>query len=130
MRKAAWDLMNLLERAKTMVNGASTLALWLGSGGMCVSQETAQKRTDICLVCPMNQEGNQITESVAQAIKEQVELKNHLGLKTQGIKSLKSCKACDCFLPLKIFVPLERILPNEDEKSKLHPACWLLHEKP
>lgn len=122
--------MTLLDQVKNIPHGATIIARWLGEGGEVVDSDVAQKRTDICLKCPMNVPGSSLVESVAKAIKAQVELRNALGLRTRGIKSLRTCAACECYLPLKIFVPLNRILPDEDEKRKLHPDCWLLHEKP
>ena len=121
--------MNLLEKAKSIAGGIATLTDWLGDGAEVVEQDVAQKRTEICLKCPLNQAGSILTESVAKAIKAQVGLRNQLGLRTHGIKSLRTCSACECFLPLKIFVPLNRILPTDEEKTKFDPSCWLLHEK-
>lgn len=121
--------MTLLERAKSIAGGIGTLTAWLGDGAEVVDQAMAQKRTEICIKCPLNQAGPVLTEAVAKAIKAQIDLRNHLGLRTQGIKSLRTCKACDCFLPLKVFVPFERIAPDDEEKKRLDPSCWLLSEK-
>jgi hypothetical protein len=121
---------NLLARAQSLAGGVATLTAWLGSGGETVEISVAQKRTDICLACPLNAPGSALVESVARAIKAQVELRNSMGLRTRGIKSLRTCSACECYLPLKVFVPMNRILPDEAERQKLHPSCWLLNEKP
>lgn len=122
---------NLLDRARKLAGGVPVLIDWLGSGGAVVDQETAQSRTDICQKCPLNRPGIGIAESVAKAIKNQMQLKNSLGLRTNGIKSLHSCGACECYLPLKIWLPLEQALSNMDasEISQLDPSCWLMHEK-
>ena len=120
--------MNLRERAANIKDGIVTLTAWLGDGAEVVENDLAQKRTDICIKCPLNHPGSALTESVAKAIKSQVELRNRLGLRTKGIKSLRTCSACSCYLPVKIFVPFERIAPDEEEKKRLDPACWLLYE--
>lgn len=120
--------MNLTARVQSYTNGLSVLKDWLGDGGECVPQDLAQTRTDICNKCPMNQPGNMLVEGTARAIKEQMKLKNKLGMRTDGIKSLQSCSACSCWLPLKIWVPIDRIRPTEDERSSFDPNCWLLHE--
>ena len=122
--------MNLIEKAKSFSNGFTILREWLGSGGNCVPQQVAQKRTDTCLACPLNQEGSMLTETAAKAIKQQVELRNSLGLRTDGIKSLKSCSACSCHLPLKIWLPIENIAPYETEESMMRYdiGCWVLSE--
>jgi hypothetical protein len=120
--------MNLIDRAKSIKGGIAILYEWAGGGGIVVSKELAQTRTDTCLKCPLNQGGCIIEEVIARAIKNQVSLKNKLGLKTKGIKSLKTCAACDCYLPLKIWLPLANILPEPEQKDKFDSKCWLLHE--
>lgn len=122
--------MNLIEKAKSITNGIEVLFDWTGEGGIIVSQDLAQSRTDICLKCPMNKSGLLLTETVARAIKRQVELKNSLGLRTNGIKSLHTCSGCNCFLPLKIWLPLRNILPEPEERANFDDKCWLLNENP
>lgn len=124
--------MNLLEQAKRFYNGVPILAEWLGPDGISVSQEIAQFRTDICLRCDFNKPGNFITESVAAAIKSEKELRIGLGLRTNGIKELKTCQACTCPLPSKIWIPLSRLLIGEDSESlaKYDPKCWMRNETP
>jgi len=125
----SFTFVNLIEKARQYKDGIETLLSWLGSGGICVSQELAQERTNTCLKCEFNQSGSVITESIASAIKAQMELKNQMGLKTDGIKSLHSCLNCGCHLPLKIFIPLDK-LGNTDEDLKKFPAhCWMKTEK-
>lgn len=119
---------NLLTKARNIAGGVDTLIEWVGDGATVVSQELAQSRTEICLLCPLNQPGAFVTESVAKAVKAQMHLKNTIGLRTSGIKSLKSCIACDCWLPLKIWIPLENILPDDELRAKLDKRCWLLTE--
>lgn len=120
--------MNLLTKARNIAGGVDTLISWVGDGATVVSQEIAQARTLTCAVCPLNQPGAFVTESVAKAIKAQMHLKNTIGLRTAGIKSLRSCIACDCWLPLKIWIPLENILPDEEMRGKLDKSCWLITE--
>ena len=122
------EQMNIIERAKQFKVGAETILDWLGSGAKTVSPELAQKRTDICLKCPMNVRESRITEAVAAAIKKQVEIKNRLNLRVKGEKSLLSCSACGCVTRLKVWVPLQNILPEPAEQSRFHEDCWLRHE--
>ena len=118
--------MNLIELAKKYSDGLQTITEWLGTGGTCVDIKKAQNRTDICLKCDKNQPGGIIPESVASAIKKQVELKNSIGLRTLGMKSLKTCQLCSCYLPLKIFVPLENLGVDEKEATEQFPSyCWM-----
>ncbi len=124
--------MNLLDRIKHLSAAIPILTEWLGPNGISVTQEVAQRRTDICLKCNLNQLGSTVVESVAAAIKKQKELRIGLGLRTDGIKGLKTCKACECPLPGKIWIPLDRLLVGETEESLKTYAvdCWLRNEKP
>lgn len=118
--------MNLIDVAKRYADGLKTITDWLGAGGICVDIPQAQERTSICLKCPHNVKGGIIPESVASAIKRQVELKNEIGLRTKGISDLHTCELCTCYLPLKIFVPLENLGVDEKEATEQFPRfCWL-----
>lgn len=120
--------MNFFERASQLISGAKTLTDWLGAGGMPVGNELAQSRADVCLKCPMNVKDWDMIESIADAIKKQVELKNHLNLRVDGEKSLHICSACGCVMRLKVHVPLRLCLPEANERDKYHPSCWILSE--
>lgn len=120
--------MTLLDRAQKYKEGIATLTAWLGSGAQTVDPELAQARANICLTCPLNVKENRITAAMAAAIKKQLEIKARLRLRVSGEKSLLGCAACGCATRLKIWVPLERILPDPDELKNFDPNCWLLHE--
>lgn len=122
--------MTLLERAQQMVNGAVILRDWLGSGGHTVEHNLAQKRADTCLKCPMNSSTFSLVEAAAAAIKQQVEMKNHLQLRVNGEKGLHICQACGCAMRLKVWLPIERIMPEPSEREKFHELCWLRSEVP
>lgn len=123
--------MNLLEKVSHIAGGAKTITEWLGEGGATVDQETAQRRTNTCLQCELNQPGSEVFDAVAAAIKKTVELKNDLGLTTDGIKKLETCQLCLCPLRLKIFVPISNVkrslTPKEFELAPAH--CWMVTEK-
>lgn len=122
--------MNLIEKASRIKNGIKILHEWIGSGGVPAHQEVAQARTNTCLACPLNQPGAFLTEAIAESVREEVELKNEIGLKTEGIEKLHSCAACSCFLPLKIFIPIENLAAYENPESlaKYDSLCWVLSE--
>lgn len=109
-----------------IVNGASILRDWLGSGGITVSQELAQARSDICNSCPLNTKSSIVTGSVAEAIKEQLEVKKALKLRVNGEKGLGKCSICSCELRLKCWVPIERILPLTPTEFPNY--CWITKE--
>jgi hypothetical protein len=122
--------MTLLEHAAQLKNGIKTLKEWLGDGAKTVSTDQAQLRANVCLQCPKHSTTAFLEEITAGAIKRQVELKNHLQLRVYGEKSLHVCEVCGCAMKLKVWLPLETILPDEEEKAKFDPRCWLLREKP
>lgn len=119
---------NLIEQAKRYKDGAIILKDWLLGGAEIVDKELAQNRANVCLSCPLNQDGLKIAETVSAQIRKQVELKKHLQLRVNGEKQLKTCAACLCPLRLKIWIPLAAVLPDDEEKSKLPSQCWLINE--
>jgi len=98
---------------------------WLGDGAKHVSQQEAERRAKICMGCPNMVHGNEFVEVGSMIIK------NHLGLKVEGEKSLKTCRSCGCFLPTKIWVPYEHIKSWQPEQvanhiRKVNGNCWQL----
>ena len=120
--------MNLIERAKQFKEGAQTIMDWLGAGAQKVHPTLAQSRADVCLRCPLNVKQSAMTEAMADAVKKQVEIKNRLQLRVKGEKSLLSCAACGCVTRLKIWLPIENILPEDQERHKFDPECWIFKE--
>lgn len=120
--------MTLLERARHMKDGVSILLDWLGSDWMPVDKELAQSRADVCLQCPLNKLQFSLTGEIAMAIKRQMELKKHLSMRVKGEKSLGQCEGCGCYLRLKVWERLERILPTPEERGNYWDQCWLLKE--
>ena len=76
----------------------------------------------------MNVESNFITESVALAIRRHLEVKNKVGLRVLGEKSLGTCDVCHCVLRLLVHEPQENVkrqmTPDEIKKTPKH--CWKL----
>ena|ERR1017187_1994802 len=120
--------MNWTERVSKIANGAKVLADWLGHGGSPVEKELAQSRANVCLTCPKNVKDWPFLESVAEAIKQQVALKNHLQLRVSGEKQLHACQICSCVIKLKVHVPIEMIKPDENERELYPDYCWLIIE--
>lgn len=113
--------------AAQYADGIRILSDWLGDGAVAVDQPTAQKRADICLSCPLNKPGFRVTEAVAAAIKEQVEMKNKMAMHVDCEHELHTCRGCLCHLPLKIWLPKERLLKyaTPEELGKYDPRCWV-----
>jgi len=124
--------MNFIDQLKDYKRGIEILYDWIGSGGVPVSKEVAQKRANTCNSCDFNDKGNGLTDSIADAIKEQLELKNHLRLKIGGERRLQTCQACSCVLRLKIWVPISTInhsYSKEELIEKFPAHCWQRKEQ-
>lgn len=122
------DAMSLLDKAKSIPHGIAVITKWLGSGGEVVAPEAAQKRAGICLNCPLNIPGFQLTQGVAAAIKQVLAVKNRLQLRVQGEKRLGTCAACGCALKLQVHEPQSKVIAEMtvDERRNLPAHCWKL----
>lgn len=125
---------NFVERIKRIASGSQTLKDWIGEGHNPVSFELAEARSSLCVSCPLNDSGPdllaKITSAVSEAIHKQMELKQHLNLRTTNDAKLGTCSACLCPLKLKVWSPLEFIEDNMDQSvaMELDPSCWILSE--
>jgi len=120
--------MRLWDKVRKLVNGAQILSDWIGEGGHVVDKELAQQRADTCLKCPKHTKEWSLAEPVANAIKEQLEVKKHLSLRVQGEKSLHICSVCSCVCRLKVWLPIERVVPEASEMKDFPMTCWLRTE--
>lgn len=116
---------------RNVVAGVGVLIDWLGSGGMPVDQDVAESRAAICATCPKNDGGDwkkYFTKPIADKIKQQLEIKLDMQLKTAVDDRLTVCSACSCPLRLKVFVPRDYILQHTSDEvsAKLDPRCWIL----
>lgn len=117
---------SFIERLNNYANGLSVLRDWVGTGGVPVEQHVAQARANICLDCPHNREGVKLADTIAAAVKEQIELKNHLHLHVNGEYRLKSCMVCDCVNRLQIWCP-DKLFEGHytaADMVRYPPECW------
>lgn len=117
-----------MSAVKKYLEGIRVLEEWFYDEGEVVSNDLAQKRANICLKCPMNQSENPLAELAAKAIKRKMEEKLCRNLHVDGIESLKTCSACSCWTPIKIWFPVQQILPKQKERQNFHKDCWILSE--
>jgi hypothetical protein len=113
---------------KQYLDGLKILEEWFRDDPTVVSNELAQNRCNTCLKCPMNQSGNPVVEAVAKKIKLEMELKLCRELHVEGIESLKTCQACFCWTPSKIWFPIQNILPKQADRRLFWDGCWILSE--
>lgn len=120
--------------AKRAAGGIKLVIDWLGQGAKSVPVPVAQARAEVCVQCPLNQDGNfwqRLEAASAEALRKTIEIKNDMQLRTSLDEQLKSCQACDCFNPLKVWVPLPHINKHmsAETRARLHPSCWVLKEE-
>ena len=131
--------MNLLDEFRNDVAGLALLKDWIGEGGIPVSQDHAELRANICVFgiggrrCPKNVEKgwwDRIKSVIANTIKMQLEMKNHLNLHVKQEDDLWMCACCGCALPTKVWVPTKHLKEHTDpEKFKAAPSmCWVRQE--
>jgi hypothetical protein len=123
----------LVGKVHRAVGGAHLLYDWLGSGMQPVAKELALARSVVCLKCPLNRLGDfwqRLEGTIAENIRSLVAIKNDMILTLPDEKKLYSCKACDCWLPLKAWVPIEFIKDSTDAETmqKFHKSCWIPKE--
>jgi len=131
--------MNLLEEFRNDVEGLELLRDWLGEGTSPVSEIKALHRACVCASgnqgkpCPLNLEPNwwdRVKSMIANTIKMELEMKQHLKLETCLDESLSMCGACGCCLRLKIWTPIEHIKAHlsPENLAKTPEFCWMRKE--
>lgn len=118
--------------------GAKITIEWINSGEEAVAPAVSVARAKICVdrdgqPCPQHGKGDwtkYFTEPAAAAIKREYERRKEMQLSTPYDDKLQICDACQCPLKLKVHIPIERARSGltAEQKAKLDPLCWLLHE--
>jgi hypothetical protein len=116
-----------------VLTGVAALSDWIGQGGTPVPPEEAQRRATICLTCPLNQNQQKGMAFAAIQFRRFIASKNQANLHIVGEENLKVCTGCNCYLPLKCWIPMENITPYLSEESMVKmreakPDCWQLPE--
>lgn len=127
------DAVHVADRAQRVGVAVKVLYDWVGSGLKPVDLPVAEARAAVCVNCDMNKLGDfwqRIEAAAAAKIKQGIELKNSMNLKTSVDEQLRTCTACDCFNGLKIWVPIEHILQHDttERRAKLDEGCWIRKE--
>lgn len=123
-----------MQTLKEAAQGTAIGLDWLGSGGVPVSQELADKRAETCVSCKEHGPGEWYVQGPAELVKQAIEAwrkftgKSDFEFKTAQGDKLQSCGACHCLLTLKCFVPLDHIvLKTKPEIMARFPKdhCWI-----
>lgn len=126
-------LARLAAVVKSSKQGVDTLLDWLGNGGEPVDFRDAHRRARICKECPLNRKTRWwefVKIGVAKFIRQQESIRLGADMVTIFDDRLGTCKACKCYLKLKVWVPISHIMDNLDpaQFNKLDPNCWVRKE--
>lgn len=128
----------VVEEARRAIIGIGVLRDWLGDGMKPVATELAESRAARCADCPQNEDANWIQKlegAAAEGIRNSLEARRQLSLRTSKDAELKACQVCNCHLQLKVWVPEKYILARtpEDHLAKLREVrtraghgCWIV----
>ena len=124
---------SLLRRLGNVAGGAEVYVEWIKDGEPTVEPALANRRAETCVACPMNGKGgleSYFTMPVSNAIKAIVEKKKSVKLETPFDDKLGICTVCQCPLTMKVWFDLPRILKGvtSEQRSNLHPNCWITNE--
>lgn len=124
--------MNLMRRIRHIPHGADSIREWLGCNPVAEKPEVSEARAKICADCNRNVDSWFLTETIANAIKRHLEVKNALKLKTSYDDQLGTCAVCTCELKLLVHEPLALVQSQltEEEMSQYPSHCWKLREHP
>lgn len=108
-----------------VVSASLMLGSWFLKGTPKVAQDEAERRAQICLSCPMNQNFDGCSTCAERDLREAIV--GFMGdSKTPYDSNLHSCFACGCTLKAAIFFPLEILQKQmtEEVKTLLPVHCW------
>lgn len=123
-----------VQRARNLAVGTVVNVEWLASGAEAVPVEQANQRAETCAKCPLNdKEGDwlaKFAKSAQDGIRSQLNRKFEMKLETPFDEQLGSCRACDCPMALKVWIPLDKFLSKmlPAAKDALHESCWIKSE--
>lgn len=119
-------------RASLISAGVKLLSEWRAEGYGTVSQEEANRRAEICAVCPKNGTGGFekfFTIPLCKVIHNQVEEFRKMELVTMSDEKLHTCLSCLCPLKLKVWCELPLVLKHlqPEAKADLDKSCWIIN---
>lgn len=125
--------MSTLRKLENLATGAAILAEWLGAGGEPVSQQEAEARAEVCRYCDQNHQAQWWEKAVTLAavqIRQIIEVKNKLKVRTSNDQFLGNCQVCNCCNLLSVHAPIEFIAQHTtpEQLARFPKSCWKPHE--
>lgn len=129
-------VVGVAEHVRRAAVGVGAMKDWLGEGMKPTDRTRAEARAVVCLRCKENADPDwfqKLDAAAAEIIKGLIEARNKMQLVTTLDASLHSCRACDCALRLKVWVPPEIVQERTSDKLRAHlkevkPDCWVIQE--
>ena len=110
-----------------VIRGTIVLASFVAAGSQPVPREEAERRAQICKVCPYN---IRFPTPCTGVCGELISLAQRMagGHGTQYDRSLHSCSICSCYNAAQIWVPLEHLKKGISgdmmKQFQAVPGCW------
>lgn len=101
---------------------------WIGSGQAPVSPPLAERRASTCAACEFNVPGHAAEAGIAERIRQHESVRHKMSLATSQDDKLQGCAICKCYLKLKVWVPLNKVLRDTDA-GKMPDHCWVKTEQ-
>lgn len=125
--------MPVIGKLGRLAAGAKVIVDWIASGEEAVPGDLAEKRAAICAGCIANEPGDWtrfFTVPASEAIRRELSRRRDWKLSTSQDAKLNVCTACWCPLPLKVHMPIDRVMSKLDPEAKaaLVPNCWIRSE--
>jgi hypothetical protein len=117
-----------VKRVRHDVTGARLLAEWIGEGSNPVPQPQAAARALVCASCPFNVPGHKFEAAIAETIRRHEGIRSRIQLRTPSDARLDTCDKCGCYLKLKVWMPLDKIL-RDKPPADLPDYCWIKTEQ-
>lgn len=117
--KKVLDISQVIQFTKAMLS-------WFKGGMKHVEQAEAERRAQICVKCPLNQELTGCSSCAMKPLKAAIGLFKG-GKSTSLDNGLKFCRACGCTLEVKIWFERDLLRENmaESQLEALAENCWL-----
>jgi len=115
-----------LGRLSNDARAIRTLAAWLGDGGAPVGASLALVRAETCTSCPHNKDAKTVERTIGKLIRDSEKVRLAIGASLPGESALKTCEICNCYLPLKIWVPFKHL--SQTQIPDMPPHCWVTKE--
>jgi hypothetical protein len=123
-------------------SGKAALSAWatmFGKSGP-VDKIRAESRANICGLCSRNDKSGGLlayfSDAAAGEVMALLGALRDLDLRTSNYDDLGVCRACQCPMKAKVFVPLDNLVakmppetwPKLEAKEEADPKCWILTE--